>query len=260
MSSARLASDCHKIDPFTLREITLQPRKELLDQEIDARLELKNLVTTYLGLVAGGTLTRKLGQLKELESLSPTSHRAVSETAKITASFQIDGFATPLLKCIASAMRRAKSARRRLREYTIQNMEPIQLRLTLMEGPLMQVSLFDEQHVKQAIEIAQQRYHDLKSASLHPHQRSFNRYNSGNNNHKTKYNGKFNDKHKNPPSKKGFKKFQQGKKFTPNKQPFRGSSDRQQPFRGSQQYRSNKTSNSSSKNSSSTQDRQSSKF
>ena len=160
-----LPADCHKLEHFSLRGLTLRPNRDLLKEDFETRQELHKLLITYLGLLAGSTLTRKIGQLSELEALSPSAHRQVADTAKNTSNFMLEGFVNPILQLITTSMKRAKIARKKIREFTIQNLQPFNLRLALMEGPLLQTALFDKPHVEQAVEIANQRYNDIKRAT-----------------------------------------------------------------------------------------------
>ena len=150
-SAPKLAENCHELKG-NLAGITLKASSDLIKRDYEVRKDLLSILKTYLGLSTSAILLSSINQISEVKKHPPSSN-ILSEVANIK-GFIENGITAAFLSTVSCTLKRAADARKKLREYTVQGLEPIQVRLALLEGPVFQEDLFDKESLTNASALA----------------------------------------------------------------------------------------------------------
>ena len=151
-SAGKLLDNCHEL-PKHLAGLTLRSPRDLIKQDFEARRNLLQHLRTYLGTCTASTLLSSIKHMSICKKI-PQANIVLKEVDSI-ASFIDKGISTTSLSLLAPALSKAVNIRKRIRSYTVQGLVPIQVRLALEEGPLIQENLFDKNAVGNASSLAQ---------------------------------------------------------------------------------------------------------
>ena len=151
-SAPKLTENCHEL-PKHLAGLTLRPPRDLLKQDYDARRELLQHIRTYLGAHTASVLLSSLKKLSTWKGISQSD--AIFKEIDNISSFINKGVATTSLSLMCPSLKKAAQIRKKLRNYVVQGLDPIQVRLALLEGSIFQEDLFDEKAIANASTLAQ---------------------------------------------------------------------------------------------------------
>lgn len=150
-SAPILPNNCHLLKK-NLAGLTLKPTDELLKADFAARKELLKHLKTYLGISTSTILLSSIKQISDTKK-SHSNSPVILEIENIK-SFLEDGVLSPFLSTVATALKEAAFRRKKLRDYTLQGLEPIQVQIALKDGPLFQEDLYDKEAVLNASSLA----------------------------------------------------------------------------------------------------------
>lgn len=121
-SAPKLAENCHELKG-NLAGLTLKPSADLIKRDHEARKDLLSILKTYLGLSTSAILLSSINHISDVKKHPPPS-AILSEVANIK-GFIENGITAPFMTSVSYAMRRAADMRKKLREFTVQGLEPV---------------------------------------------------------------------------------------------------------------------------------------